>query len=79
MRIACISAGKDSVAMLILCLRAGIRFDHIYYVYMRGAEWDETLDYVRHTLNPYLDTVYHCVVEIVGSLKSYEEVFYKNT
>lgn len=38
MRIACISAGKDSVAMLILALRAGIRFDHIYYVYMRGAE-----------------------------------------
>ncbi len=77
MRIACISAGKDSVAMLILCLRAGIRFDHIYFVYMRGAEWDETLDFVRHTLNPYMDAVFRCVVEIVPSLKSYEEVFYK--
>lgn len=77
MRIACISAGKDSVAMLVLCLRAGIRFDHMYYVYMRGAEWDETLDYVRHALNPYLDATYHCVVEVVGSLVSYEDVFYK--
>ena len=63
--------------MLILCLRAGMRFDHIYFVYMRGAEWDETLDFVRHTLNPYLDAVFRCVVEIVPSLKSYEEVFYK--
>lgn len=77
MRIACISAGKDSVAMLILCLRAGIRFDHIYWVYMRGAEWDETLEFVRHTLNPYLDAVYRCVVEIVPSDVSYDDVFYR--
>ena len=77
MRIMCCSCGKDSLAALILCLRAGVRFDHVYFIYMRGAEWDETLEFVRNTVNPTLDYCFHTVVEIVPSPKSYDEVFYK--
>ena len=65
------SLGKDSIAALILALQDGVRFDHVYFVDMRGAEFEETYAFI-----PKVEQTLGIKIEILESSYTFDELFY---
>lgn len=66
------SLGKDSIAALILALRDGVHFDHVYFVDMRGTEFEETYAFI-----PKVESTLGVKIERLESPHTFDELFYK--
>lgn len=66
------SLGKDSIAALILALRDGVHFDHVYFMDMRGAEFEETYAFI-----PKVENALGVKIERIESPYTFDELFYR--